>query len=177
MMSDGSGAIEAVIERFARLLRGTGRRRGLSDAELDEVTQELRLRLWKHFGDSERIAAVPASYVQKAVRSAIIDRIRRRREHRDGGSLDGLSPAREPVARHDAVALVHERALTTEVERALELLADSRRGVVRMWLAGYPNEEIAQLMGWTDAKVRNLLSRGLADLRDVLRQRGVGVER
>ena len=34
-----------------------------------------------------------------------------------------------------------------------------------MYLAGYPREEIAQLMGSTQGKTRNLLYRGLADVR------------
>ena len=45
---------------------------------------------------------------------------------------------------------------------------------VRMHLAGYPREEIAKLMGWTEAKTRNLLYRGLADLRERLTAEGIG---
>ena len=41
-----------------------------------------------------------------------------------------------------------------------------------MHLAGYSREEIAQLMGWSEAKTRNLLYRGLAELREQLGQRG-----
>jgi DNA-directed RNA polymerase specialized sigma24 family protein len=43
-----------------------------------------------------------------------------------------------------------------------------------MHLQGYPREEIAELMGWTEAKTRNLLYRGLADLRDRLTEQGIG---
>ena len=40
---------------------------------------------------------------------------------------------------------------------------------------GYPQgREIAALMGWTEAKTRNLLYRGLADLRQALTVRGIG---
>ena len=48
--------------------------------------------------------------------------------------------------------------------------------VVRMHLAGYPREEIATSLGWTEAKTRNLLYRGLDDLREALRARGIGPE-
>ena len=37
--------------------------------------------------------------------------------------------------------------------------------VVRLHLAGYHRDEIARLLNWTEAKTRNLLYRGLADLR------------
>jgi RNA polymerase sigma-70 factor (ECF subfamily) len=46
-----------------------------------------------------------------------------------------------------------------------------------MHLAGYPREEIARLMGWTEAKTRNLLYRGLADLRERLTAEGIGWDR
>jgi RNA polymerase sigma-70 factor (ECF subfamily) len=33
---------------------------------------------------------------------------------------------------------------------------------------GYERDEIAKLLGWTDGRIRNLLYRGLADLRALL---------
>jgi DNA-directed RNA polymerase specialized sigma24 family protein len=46
------------------------------------------------------------------------------------------------------------------LHRALGLLAESRRAVVRMHLAGYDRDEIAELLGWSEAKTRNLLTVG-----------------
>ena len=60
--------------------------------------------------------------------------------------------------------------------RAIDEIPASRRPPVRMHLAGYPREEIAKLMGWTEAKTRNLLYRGLADLRERLTAEGIGWE-
>jgi RNA polymerase sigma-70 factor (ECF subfamily) len=45
-----------------------------------------------------------------------------------------------------------------------------------MYLAGHPREEIAEVLGWSEAKTRNLLYRGLADLRARLTELGVGWE-
>jgi len=39
---------------------------------------------------------------------------------------------------------------------------------------GYRREEIAELLRWSDARTRNLLYRGLADLRAVLIAQGIG---
>jgi DNA-directed RNA polymerase specialized sigma24 family protein len=41
-------------------------------------------------------------------------------------------------------------------------------------LAGYDRREIAGVLGATEGKVRNLLSRGLADLRSLLDEEGIG---
>jgi DNA-directed RNA polymerase specialized sigma24 family protein len=45
-----------------------------------------------------------------------------------------------------------------------------------MYLAGYDREEIARSLGWSVGRVRNLLSRGLADLRALLEREGIGPE-
>jgi RNA polymerase sigma-70 factor (ECF subfamily) len=66
------------------------------------------------------------------------------------------------------------RELGERVEDALQSITASRRPVVRMYLAGYGTAEIGELMGWTEAKARNLVYRGLADLR--LRLRAMGID-
>ena len=67
--------------------------------------------------------------------------------------------------------------VAAQVAQAIETIPASRRPVVRMYLTGHPREEIAELMGWTEGKTRNLLYRGLADLRERLTEMGVGWER
>jgi RNA polymerase sigma-70 factor (ECF subfamily) len=66
--------------------------------------------------------------------------------------------------------------LQEAVGKAVDGLIPARRSVVRMYLAGYGREEIADLLGWTEPKTRNLLYRGLADLREVLTDMGIGPE-
>ena len=62
------------------------------------------------------------------------------------------------------------------VGRAVDALIPARRSVIKMYLAGYGREEIADLLGWTEPKTRNLLYRGLADLREALTEMGIGPE-
>jgi RNA polymerase sigma-70 factor (ECF subfamily) len=69
---------------------------------------------------------------------------------------------------------LEESELAEVVFGAVEGLMESRRRVVRLHLLGYENAEIAGLLGWSGGKTRNLLSRGLADLRGRLRELGVG---
>jgi DNA-directed RNA polymerase specialized sigma24 family protein len=66
-----------------------------------------------------------------------------------------------------------ESELAKQVEQAIETIQLSRRPVVRMHLIGHSREEIARVMGWTPDKTRNLLYRGLAELRERLRAQGV----
>ena len=55
--------------------------------------------------------------------------------------------------------------LTRRLFRALAILPAARRAAVKLHVLGYHRHEIAEVLGWTEAKTRNLLYRGLADLR------------
>ena len=72
--------------------------------------------------------------------------------------------------------MLEELELQEQVGRAVDSLIPARRSVVRMYLAGYAREEIADLLGWSEPKTRNLLYRGLADLRERLTAMGIGPE-
>ncbi|HZN99197.1 MAG TPA: hypothetical protein VFB61_15800, partial [Gemmatimonadales bacterium] len=60
-----SPALEAVVNKFAGLVRGVGWRHRLSEAEINELMQQVRIRLWQAQGTSEQISGVPASYVYR----------------------------------------------------------------------------------------------------------------
>jgi len=169
-----SRALESVMARYSGVLRTVGARYRLPSADLDELTQEVRVRLWGALSSDERIDAVSPSYLYRAATTAAIDIVRRRRSSR-GDSLDvvddaELSARRSPVTPERDATL---RELGERVEEALQSITASRRPVVRMYLAGYGTTEIGELMGWTEAKARNLVYRGLGDLRVRLRAMGI----
>jgi RNA polymerase sigma-70 factor (ECF subfamily) len=168
-----SPALEEVVSRFGELMRATARRHGLAPHEVEDAVQDVRIRLWRALGSSEKIRAAPASYIRRTVVSATVDFIRRRRARReDTMTSDPDAHDREdPPSRADAPLEEHEMAAT--IARAVDALVESRRAVVRMYLAGYEREEIGDLLGWTEAKTRNLLYRGLDDLRTTLARWGV----
>jgi RNA polymerase sigma factor (sigma-70 family) len=175
-----SSALEEILASFGALVRQVGRRYRLPEVDVDEVMQEVRIRLWRSClpgnQESKQIEHVSASYVYRTAVSAAIDILRRRRARRveQTVALDQveLPPSNAP----DPAAGVEESELTEQLTRALEAITPSRRPVVRMYLAGYSREEVAALMGWSEAKTRNLLYRGLADLREQLTKMGVTCE-
>ena len=59
-------------------------------------------------------------------------------------------------------------------ELALAHLPRNRRLAVQLHLEGYSRDEIATLTGWTEPKVRNLIYRGLDELRGHLRTKFEG---
>jgi RNA polymerase sigma factor (sigma-70 family) len=166
---DLSPALELVVRRFGQLMRSAARKHGLSEPEIDDALQDVRIRLWRSLRTGENIRRAPASYVYRTVVSAALDFLRRRRTRREEVTATGEESAFE---RDDALApadaAVNEADVAQAVARAIGQLVESRRGVVRMYLAGYDREEIAEVLGWSEAKTRNLLYRGLADLRATL---------
>ena len=65
------------------------------------------------------------------------------------------------------------RDVVERLEQAIDTLDAPRAVAVRLHLAGYDRSEIGELLGWTEPKTRNLIYRGLADLRDRLRALGI----
>ena len=173
-------AVEAVVSRFGTMVRQVGRRYRLDESDVDEVMQDVRIRLWRAQRTSEQIEEVNTSYVYRTASSAALDVIRRRRSRRaeHHQSLDDENSAvalAEPTPGPHAE--LESSEVAAQVSRAIETIPASRRPVVRMYLTGHPREEIAELLGWTEGKTRNLLYRGLADLRERLTEMGVGWER
>jgi len=172
-----SPALERVLERFGGVVRRVCWKYQFRGAEVDELMQEVRIRLWRahagHEGASENLAAIPASYLQRTALSAAIDLLRRGRARRadrmvpvdDEAEGIGQSPTPDQVLAESETA--------EQVERAIQSIHASRRPVVRMHLMGHSREEIAGLLGWTEAKTRNLLYRGLTDVRERLLAEGV----
>lgn len=171
-----SAALDAVVTRFGGLLRAIGRRYGLPDGDADELTQEVRIRLWQAQGAGERILSVTSSYVYRTATSAAVDMIRRRRARKSDPVP--IVPDTAPGAKlpEQPSAALDRSELGAQILNAISRLAPARQAAVRMHLTGYPREEIAQMLGWTDAKTRNLIYRGLGDLRAILVQEGVRPE-
>jgi len=166
------------VVRFGAMVARIGSQHGLSGSDVDELMQEVRIRLWRSLSESEKIAGASASYIYRTAKSAAVDMIRRRRSK--GGdammSLEGEALTPQARIQEQADYGVDRDELARELREALDTLIDSRRPVVRMHLAGYDRREIAELMGWKEAKTRNLLYRGLSDLRTALAERGLGPE-
>lgn len=167
-----SVALERMVQRFSCLIRKVAWQHSLSDSDVDELIQDVRIRLWRSLSSGEKIEKAPASYVYRTAVSAALDLIRRRRARREDpvevlpngeAGSNGRGPDRE----------LADTELVDVIEEVLTTLHKSRRPVVRMHLVGYHRKEIARLMGWTEAKTRNLLYRGLGDLRQELKGRGV----
>ncbi len=176
MPNPASPLLANALARFERTLRSMGRRFRLQDADLEELVQEVRIRLWRA-EERESGSASSASYVWKTAEAAAIDLFRRRRTRERRADRLEKAAASQPVGGVPGpVQHLEDSELRHQVMEAVCQLPETRRVPVRMHLAGYSRTEIADALGWTEPKARNLIYRGLADLRAVLLSRGIGPE-
>ncbi len=166
-----------VEEEFARVLKAYGsfmnvevQRFDLAKNGLDpeDILQDVRVRIWQVICDKRKIFSLPA-YIKKMISSAVIDQLRKRQ--RD----DGLLRREEQIMISERKDLYswearRKKAMEEAVGRAVERLISSRRQVVKLYLLSMTIPEISSYLNWTLDKTRNLLYRGLADLKETLRE-------
>jgi RNA polymerase sigma-70 factor (ECF subfamily) len=165
---------EAALEEFGAVARRVAIDRGLSEAEIDEVLQDVRVRIWRATAQRES-AHVSSSYVYQTAMSAALDLIRRRRRSRSV-ELDDMGEAHPALASRapDPERETAHRELEHEVVRAVATLPAAAQAAVRMHLMGYARQDIGRLLRWSDGRTRNVLHRGLMKLRTILTERGYG---
>jgi RNA polymerase sigma factor (sigma-70 family) len=161
--------LESLVERYAALIRRVvAQVAGSRDALLgDDVQQRVLVALWRQI-QREQTIQHPASYIYRiAVRETV--RAVRAEMRASGAAIpdDLASPDADP---HRAAA---GRDQVEEIERSIGSLKPDRRRAVRAHLAGFTVEEVMRTYGWGYQTARNLIARGMNDLRKRLRARGI----
>lgn len=175
--------LEDLLRRYGVLLRSVvGRHcpRNLG-IQTGDIEQEARVRLWRAL-EREKELPDPASYIYRIAVTTTIDAVRRvlaRREEqfRDPEDDDFEANVAKMQLVDDAGnrpdVRMDRRELMEILARALGSLADDRRRAVELHLQGLTLPEIADLLSWSESRARNLVYRGLGDLRDALRREGI----
>ncbi|MEM9557955.1 MAG: RNA polymerase sigma factor [Acidobacteriota bacterium] len=131
--------------------------------EVDDIEQEARLRIWRAL-DRDASIEKPASYLYRLAVHATLDAIGRLRARREESLETAPLAERASGAPSPEHAAARREELAT-VRRMMTRLPANRRRAVGLHLQGFTTTEIGDLLGWTEAKARNLAYRGLADLR------------
>jgi RNA polymerase sigma-70 factor (ECF subfamily) len=134
----------------------------------EDILQDVKVRIWKII-QSERTILCPGSYIRKIITSAVIDQLRKRRREDNLVVCEKLKCISEQGFAYFREA-DRKKGLEETVGRAVEGLIDSRRQVVKLYLMNLSIQEISGYLKWTQDKTRNLLYRGLSDLRESLKE-------
>jgi len=145
-------------------------------AQRDDIVQNALIKLIRHL-DQEKSGRNPGFspiYLMKAAHGAAVDEIRRWCR----GGKTTLALDDEVLERRSAAEAGPEReSVSREIGRAiqqcLEKLVGSRQLAVTVYLQGSTAPEVSRRLGWTLGKTEKLVYRGLSDLRQCLREKGV----
>jgi RNA polymerase sigma-70 factor (ECF subfamily) len=168
--------LRSILDRFSGLIRVhiikfNPQRFGLDP---DDISQEIRIKIWRLLHDEKNIKNY-ASYIKKIVNSSVIDVLRKWKRDEGIMLLEKQKKVSE-IKRDYPASLSLEENLRDTVSQAVDSLIESRRKVVRLYLLDMTIEEISAFYNWSTNKTRNLLYRGLADLKSILKNKDVDYE-
>ena len=161
-----------LAHRYARLIRAVVGRIAGPDYGLvaEDVEQQVLVALWKVTETGEQVIRNPPSYIYRV---AVRETIRLLREERRHKEVPGAAWGSEDIGVVDAGRIVEEKELGALVAVILKDMVGDRRRAVRAHLAGFSVGEIMEMFDWPYNRARNLIARGMADLRRGLRARGI----
>lgn len=175
----------AILDEYGQFLHNAVMRLCPKDAgiQVSDIEQEARIRLWRAL-ESEREIKDLTSYIYRIASTTVIDAIRKVRARREESLFYASENEDEeeqlrPFADTETAApdrQLEQKQTMHKVASAIARLPDNRRQVVTLYLKGMFSQEIGDLLGWTEAKARNLLYRGLKELREYLRAEGIDCE-
>jgi len=158
-----------ILDNYAEFLSSHIKKYDLHKYGLDpeDIMQDVRIKIWKLVHD-ERIIFSHGSYMKKIISSSVIDHLRKFRRE-DGlfrhEKQKHIAELRQSYSQDAVSTSIFENTLGKAVER----LINSRRQVVKLYLLSFNIQEISSYLNWSLDKTRNLLYRGLADLRNILK--------
>lgn len=146
-----------------------------SGIDPDDIYQEVKIKIWKILNDEKKIMNY-SSYIKKIVNSSVIDQLRKLRRDRIIFYHEKQKRISENEFNYE-IDLLNNKHVEEHLGRAIDSLMESRRIVVKLFLLNMTIEEISIFLKWSRDKTRNLLYRGLSDLKKRLRSKGMDYEK
>ena len=167
---------ESILNKFSRFVKVNIQKFNVQKNGIDpeDISQEVRIKIWKILEDEKKIKNF-ASYIRKVINSSVIDKLRKLKKEKGIYVHEKHKWISEQKSNyHNNISL--EDGTKKIINGAMESLIESRRRVVKLFLLNMTIEEIAIYFGWTKDKTRNLLYRGLSDLKKTLKEKGIELE-
>ena len=137
----------------------------------EDVIQEVKIRIWKIIC-AEKVIHRHGPYIKKIVYTAIMDQFRKNQREEELLRHEKLKHLSEMKSLYDGEA-IRKRAMSEGLKYAVDRLIKSRRQVVKLYLLNLNIREIASYLNMSQDKTRNLLYRGLADIRKYFQNIGI----
>jgi RNA polymerase sigma-70 factor, ECF subfamily len=167
-----TSALEQLIERHQALVAGTVARMLGSNADVEDIAQQVFIRVWKSAGRYVARAKF-TTWLLKITRNLVFNEMRRAKRHPH--LPVNIEPESEEIQLKDEVtatpdATLLQSELTQAIEQAIGLLPDTQR--MALVLRRYEElsyEEIAEVLDLSVPAVKSLLFRARTELRERLK--------
>lgn len=170
---DKAKEFETLINNFSLFVKAHIQKFNIQKMGIDpdDVQQEIKIKLWKMLEDEKKINNY-ASYIRKVVDSSVIDFLRRLRKEKTIILHEKQKWISEQKINYLTDISLDER-LKHILNEAVNSLIESRQKAVKLFLLSMSIDEISTILKWSKDKTRNLLYRGLTDLKKKLREKGI----
>ncbi len=165
-------ALEQLIERHQALVAGTVARMLGSNSDVEDIAQQVFIRVWKSAGRYVARAKF-TTWLLKITRNLVFNEMRRAKRHphlpvQIEPEADEIPLKDEATAAPDATLLQAE--LQAAIEKAITLLPETQRmAIVLRRYEELSYEEIADVLDLSVPAVKSLLFRARTELRDRLK--------
>lgn len=158
-----------LLKNYAQFLNIQIKKYDLQRYGLDpeDILQDIKIKLWRLVLE-QRAVFNHASYLKRIINSSVIDGLRKVRRDKTLLRYEKRKHIAEIMNSYNR-EVANRRTSEETVGKAVERLIDSRRQVVKLYLLNFTVQEISIYMNWSLDRTRNLLYRGLADLRRSLK--------
>lgn len=158
-------AFRLLVETHQARVIGTISKMLGSEAEAEDLAQQVFIRVWKSAPRYQPTAKF-TTWLFRITRNLVFNEVRRKRHFADQ-SEDAPEPVERSEREPDRILLDEE--LQRAIQEAINQLPESQRlAIILRRYEELPYEEIAKVMGTTVAAVKSILFRARAELRDRL---------
>jgi len=172
-LSGDDAAWEELVRQHTRRVYGLCYRFTGSDAEAQDLTQDVFLRIFRSLRSFRSSEGSFVTWLARLTRNLLIDHYRRTRQERVTDSIEEQLPMLEESVAASArpEGLVAGREASEILQAALQKLSpELRETVILRDLQEMEYREIAQALGVPEGTVKSRLNRGRAELARVLRK-------
>ena len=158
-------AFRCLVEAHQARVVGTISKMLGSDAEAEDLAQQVFIRIWKS-APRYRPTAKFTTWLFRITRNLVFNELRRKRHF-----VDQADEMPEPAERRDQEPdkVLMEGELQSAIQDAIDQLPESQRlAIILRRYEGMAYEEIAAVMGTTVPAVKSILFRARAELRERL---------
>lgn len=166
-------ALAEVYRRHGGAVQALARRLLASDAQAEDITQEVFVKLWEQPERFDQSRGSLRSFLLSIAHNRAVDHLRSQtaRTAREERSAAEVATSGYDIERH-----AWDLHLSDQLRRAVgELSGDQRRAIELAYFGGHTYREVAALLGEPEGTVKARIRSGLTNLRRALESEGIHI--